>query len=104
MGAAVGDHPAVQGLDPLAGGPLAKAGDESVQEAGAAREKQASGKGKSDPLMLEIAFADRLRMADEQTRKHGQDPVQSREKSIALFLENVPVYYRLSVNLRENIP
>jgi hypothetical protein len=41
--------------------------------------------------MLEIAFPDRLRMADEQTRKHGQDPVRSREKSIALFFKFVPI-------------
>ena len=68
----MGDHAPMQRFDPLAGGALAKAGHEGMQKAGAAGKKQAAGKGKSHALMLEITFADGLRMADKQARKHGQ--------------------------------
>jgi len=72
--AAVGDHAPVQGFDPLAGGALAKTGDESMEEAGTARQKKRARKGKRYPLMLEIAFADRLRMGEKQARKHAKTP------------------------------
>ena len=74
MRPAIGDHPAMQGLDPLAGGALAKTGDESMEEAGTARQKKRARKGKRYPLMLEIAFADRLRMGEKQARKHAKTP------------------------------
>ena len=72
--AAVGDHSAIQGLDPLAGGTLAQAGDEGMQKTGETCEKQGAREGKGDALMLQIAFADRLRMVDEQSSDHGQIP------------------------------
>jgi len=74
MPAAVGDHASMQGFDPLASGALAKAGDEGVQETGAARQKKRAREGKRHPLMLEIAFADRLRMGEKQARKHAKTP------------------------------
>ena len=77
MRAAVGDHPAMQNLDPLAGGALAKAGNECVQETGATGQEQGAGKGERYLLMFQIAFADRLRMTDEQARKHPQIPMQT---------------------------
>lgn len=50
-----------------------------MQKTGKAGKKKRSGKGKSDPLMLEIAFPDRLGMGDEKPRKHGQDPIEHGE-------------------------
>lgn len=67
----------MQGLDPLAGGALAKTGNEGMEKTGAARQKQRAGKRKRHALMLEITFADGLRMADEQTRKHGRTPFEA---------------------------
>lgn len=75
----MGDHPAVQDLDPLARGALAKGGDKSVQKTGAACQEKRAGKGKGHALMLEIVFTDRLRMAEKQTSKHGKDPVRYRD-------------------------
>ena len=66
----------MQGFDPLAGGALAKAGNERMKKTGAARQKKRAREGKSHPLMLEIPFTDRLRMGEKQARKHGKDPVQ----------------------------
>jgi hypothetical protein len=86
--AAMGDHPAVQDLDPLAGSALAKGGDKGVQKTGAARQKKRAGKGKGHALMLEIIFTDRLRMAEKQTRKHGKDPVRYRD-NIGHFPSNL---------------
>jgi hypothetical protein len=71
-----GDHPAVQSLDPLAGGALAKTRNKGMEETGTARQKKRTCKGKGHALMLEIVFADRLRMTEKQTRKHGKDPVR----------------------------
>ena len=64
----------MQHFDPFAGSALAKTGNESMQEAGAARKKQAASERESHALMLQIAFADRLRMGDKQASKHGQNP------------------------------
>ena len=86
--AAVGDHPAMQGFDPLAGGALAKSGDEGMKQAGAARQKQRAREGESHPLMLEIPFADRLRMGEKQARKHGKDPIRCQD-TIGRFLSNL---------------
>ena len=74
VGAPVCDHPAVQRFDPLAGGALAKAGDEGMQKAGATCEQQCAREGKGDALMFQIAFADRLRMGDKQASEHDQNP------------------------------
>ena len=88
---AIYDHAPVQRFDPLAGGTLAKAGHEGMQKAGAAGKKQGPGKGKGHALMLEIAFADGLRMADKQARKHGHYPVSVPKQYIALFFEIIPI-------------
>jgi hypothetical protein len=74
VGAAIGDHAPVQRFDPLAGSALAKTGNEGMQQAGTAREKQSTGKGKGHALMFQVIFTDGLRMVDKQARKHGQTP------------------------------
>ena len=74
MPAAIGDHAPVQGFDPVAGGALAKTGDEGMQKAGATGQQERAGKGKRHPLMLEIPFANRLRMGEKQARKHAKTP------------------------------
>jgi hypothetical protein len=73
--AAIGHHAVVQFCDPAAGGAFAKPRNQGMDQAGAARQKQASGKGKSHPLMLEIVLADGLGMAEKQARKHDRIPL-----------------------------
>ena len=87
MQEAVGDHPAMQGFDPLAGGALAKTGNERMKQAGATRQQERAGEGKCHPLMLEIPFADRLRMGEKQARKHGKDPIRCQD-TIGRFPSN----------------
>jgi hypothetical protein len=103
MAATVGDHAVVQDFDSFAGGALAKPWNEGVEKAGEPRQKKRAREGQGDALMLEIALADGLRMADEQARKHGQTPLQPKQY-IALFFKIIPVYCCHQVNLWEILP
>ena len=45
-----------------------------MEKAGEAGQKKRAREGQGDALMLEIAFADGLGMADKKAREHGRIP------------------------------
>ena len=73
--AAVCDHAVMQHRNSAGRGAFAKARDHGMEKTGKTGHKKRAGEGKRHALVLEIAFPDRLRMAEEKSRKHGQDPV-----------------------------
>ena len=72
MPATVDDHTSVQDFDSFAGGALAKPWNEGVEKASEPRQKKRAREGQGDTLMLEIALADGLGMADKKAREHGR--------------------------------